>query len=169
MANKGENTNTSQFFILYRPAQQLDRRHTIFGRVVRGQEVIDRMESTPVDEGDRPLEDIVIQEVMVFIDPFQEFLARVQEINEAREERKRNRGTKQNKITSTGKRLLGDDSAVGPKEKKIAVGNDLKGARGKDQARGVGHEAEEPFKKKWKCSGGGFGNLDACSYPVGIL
>ncbi|KAA6408642.1 MAG: peptidyl-prolyl cis-trans isomerase-like 2 [Lasallia pustulata] len=75
MANKGKNTNSSQFFITYRPAKHLDRKHTIFGRVVGGMDTLGRMENARVEEGDgRPVEEIVIREVVVFVDPFEEFL-----------------------------------------------------------------------------------------------
>ena len=55
MANKGKNTNTSQFFILYQPAPHLDRKHTVFGRVVEGLETLDLLEEVEVDGSDRPL------------------------------------------------------------------------------------------------------------------
>ena len=48
MANKGKNTNSSQFFILYRPAKHLDRKHTIFGRVVGGLDVLTKLENVAV-------------------------------------------------------------------------------------------------------------------------
>ncbi|KAK7208322.1 cyclophilin-like domain-containing protein [Myxozyma melibiosi] len=77
MANKGKDTNTSQFFILYRPKPQLDRKHTIFGKVVEGLEILDKMETTPTDAEDRPQTDIVINEIAVVIDPFKEFMEKV--------------------------------------------------------------------------------------------
>ncbi|OBT49777.1 hypothetical protein VE04_09625, partial [Pseudogymnoascus sp. 24MN13] len=71
MANKGKNTNSSQFFILYRPQKHLDRKHTIFARVVGGIDVLARIEAVPVDSGDRPTEEVVIEDVVVFVDPFE--------------------------------------------------------------------------------------------------
>ncbi|MCJ1429096.1 RING-type E3 ubiquitin-protein ligase ppil2, partial [Sticta canariensis] len=72
MANKGKDTNGSQFFITYRAAKHLDRKHTIFGRVVGGMNTLSRIENVEVGEGDRPVTDVVIQEVVVFVDPFEE-------------------------------------------------------------------------------------------------
>lgn len=57
MANAGPNTNTSQFFITTVPTPWLNGKHTIFGEVVSGLEVVRKMESVPTDERDRPVED----------------------------------------------------------------------------------------------------------------
>ncbi|KAJ2767931.1 cyclophilin peptidyl-prolyl cis-trans isomerase Cyp8 [Coemansia nantahalensis] len=78
MANRGPNTNTSQFFVLYRAARQLDGKHTVFGRVVGGLAVLGQMEAVPTDDADRPLTDIVLADVTVFVDPFAEFARRLE-------------------------------------------------------------------------------------------
>jgi peptidylprolyl isomerase len=57
MANAGPNTNGSQFFITCAATPWLNMRHTIFGEVVSGLEVVQKIENTPVGEGDRPVED----------------------------------------------------------------------------------------------------------------
>jgi peptidylprolyl isomerase len=55
MANSGPNTNGSQFFITCVKTPWLNMRHTIFGEVVSGLEVVQKIENTPVDTDDRPI------------------------------------------------------------------------------------------------------------------
>ena len=64
MANAGPNTNGSQFFIVTAGATPwLDGKHTVFGRVTAGQDVVDRISAAERDASDRPLEPITIDSV----------------------------------------------------------------------------------------------------------
>lgn len=64
MANAGPNTNGSQFFIVTADAcPWLDGKHTVFGRITGGMDVIDKIEAAETDGRDRPVQDIAIQSV----------------------------------------------------------------------------------------------------------
>jgi peptidyl-prolyl cis-trans isomerase-like 2 len=162
MANKGKDTNSSQFFITYRPTKHLERKHTIFGKVVDGLDVLNRLEDVKTDDKDSPIDPIELINVVVFVDPFEEFMKQRAE-NETKakedEEVKKAGGTEDDRVTWTGKRVREDGSIA---EKKVEVGKYLSAALSqtsktpKDEAD-LDDEGYQPLKKKAK---GGFGNFD---------
>jgi peptidyl-prolyl cis-trans isomerase-like protein 2 len=73
MANKGKDTNSSQFFITFAACSHLDNKHTVFGKVVGGFDVLTKIEEVETDQTSTPLKDVVIKCVSVFVDPYEDF------------------------------------------------------------------------------------------------
>ena len=166
MANKGKNTNSSQFFITYRPAKHLDRKHTIFGKVVGGSETLDRLESSEVSVSEkRPIEDIVIKDITIFVDPFEEFQKKKKEndIAERRKEEIRQMGgADEDRTTWTGKRIADGSRSTGQHSEQ-GIGKYLHDKTPGNKQDGIvgdwDNSVENPAKKRVKT--GGFGNFDS--------
>lgn len=63
MANSGPDTNGSQFFINVASNNFLDGKHTVFGKIVSGMDIVKDIENTPVGQNDRPVDSIVINSI----------------------------------------------------------------------------------------------------------
>ncbi|KAJ6119965.1 hypothetical protein N7523_004245 [Penicillium sp. IBT 18751x] len=174
MANKGKNTNSSQFFFAYRALPHLDRKHTVFGRLIDdptpSSATLNRLEANPVEPTtNRPTPEIRIKAVTIFVDPFEDFLKkkRAEDTHDPTstvDESEASRREDDDQITWTGKRVRGpganeDSGSTG-------VGKYLKAAladRDEDEIVEFVDEPEpepEPARKKVK-GVGGFGDFSS--------
>lgn len=65
MANSGPNTNGSQFFITLRATSHLDGRHTVFGELVEGEDVLDKIGATKTHHADKPITPVTMKKVTI--------------------------------------------------------------------------------------------------------
>ncbi|KAG9314270.1 cyclophilin-like domain-containing protein [Chiua virens] len=78
MANKGTGTNGSQWYITFGATPHLDNKHTVFGKLVGGEDVLDTLEKLPQKEGtERPAKPVRITEVVIHQDPFETYKTRL--------------------------------------------------------------------------------------------
>jgi cyclophilin family peptidyl-prolyl cis-trans isomerase len=74
MANKGKDTNTSQFFFTLAECKHLDLKHTVFGEVIKGLNLLEYINDLEVDKKDRPVKDINIIDTIVIENPYRTFV-----------------------------------------------------------------------------------------------
>jgi len=74
MANSGKNTNRSQFFVSLKSCEHLNNKHSVFGRVVGGLNLLDTFNKWECDAKDKPLKEIKLIRTEVFKNPFAEVI-----------------------------------------------------------------------------------------------
>ena len=167
MANKGKNTNSSQFFITYRKVPHLDGKHTIFGKVVDSDNTLKALEAAEVEDNDRPKDDIVLEKVTVYVDPFEQFQQErnADENAEKTKQQRRQEGVDDdNRTTWTGKRIRADGTV---ENDSAGVGKYLKAKLAdqpipadEDEIIEYVEDEPDPGPPKKKAKGGGFGNFE---------
>lgn len=189
MANSGPRTNGSQFFFTFSPSTHLDGKHTVFGKLVGGEDTLDRIEAVKVRPGgdNRPVKDIIIQTVQVYVcycrisrvsltssltDPFEEYhkrltarLARQDQSDDALRRRAEARAERdKDRTTWLGTELGARGETKSEKDKRKRKEDDEAGLVGKylKAGGGSGAPAQAPIEfgqEKKKPKGGGFGNF----------
>ncbi|CAD5113220.1 DgyrCDS2403 [Dimorphilus gyrociliatus] len=149
MANSGENSNKSQFFITFRSATGLNGKHTVFGRVVGGLDVIDKMEKIETDKRDKPKEEIKFLKAEIFVDPYEDA---DDEIRNERESLKPKEEEKKTEKKSEPKR----------KVYKSGVGKYINPAVLKHKVVGEEAESSSAAKKSKVVGKSSFNNFNSC-------
>ncbi|KAH6566060.1 hypothetical protein BASA82_000368 [Batrachochytrium salamandrivorans] len=157
MANRGKNTNTSQFFFTFGACKHLDTKHTIFGKIVNGLDVLDKLEAVPTNADNRPMDDIKILDIVVSEDPYEAILNDItgKHAKKAEEtaQRAADRARKERLISAASGVSLSSDR----------VGKYLDKVVGKRKADEKSEEAELdtiPVAPKRQFKSGGFSNFD---------
>lgn len=166
MANKGKDSNSSQFFLTYRAVPHLDRKHTIFGRVVEGLDgTLSSLENVKTGEKDRPAETCVLEDVVILIDPFEEFAKQQSEMDTKRATAKVD-AEEDDRTTWTGKRIRADGTVegLGPADS-VGVGKYMAQAAAiapatAEQGTLSGDWDGPKRRPSKKVKSGGFGNFD---------
>ncbi|KAM6498398.1 Cyclophilin-like domain containing protein [Amanita muscaria] len=149
MANKGANTNGSQFYITFRATPHLDKKHTVFGKLVGGEDVLDALENLPRKDGtERPARTVRIQEVVIYQDPFEEYKQRRDKRLAKRAEAVQPHeilDEKKDDMNWFGEKLGSNQTIFGSAGGGVGKYLNLKRPSGSDPVAG---DAEEPKKKR---------------------
>ncbi|PVG03269.1 cyclophilin-like protein [Serendipita vermifera] len=156
MANKGKDTNGSQWYITFRATPHLDNKHTVFGKLVGGEEVLDALEQMPVKPNtDRPMKPAKITEIVIHQDPFEDYKTRLAKklAHQAQSsamlgasQASQNQNDKTDTRNWFGESIKASENTTGPAGTSSGVGKYLKRAREPGTSEAVTSEA--PSKKR---------------------
>jgi len=160
MANKGPGTNGSQFYLTFKATPNLDKKHTVFGKLVGGEDVLDALENLPLKDGsERPAKPVRITEIVIYQDPFEEYKTRLAKKLARRAEAEHNVTIQKepkdgDDVNWFGVKVGTADSALASNSVDGGVGKYLNLKRPQEASSGG---INEEMKKKRKI---GFGNFD---------
>lgn len=161
MANSGRDTNGSQFFVLYKSARHLDNKHTVFGRVVGGLEVLTAMERAQTDDNDKPVTDIVFKGGTVFVNPYkdeEEAERKLAEAERIKAEQQAGPLTKEEEVGTWFSNPSGEAAAASSS----GVGKYLQAKQtGKLLSAPAGSNGTDPSQSAKKAKPAAYGNFDA--------
>ena len=162
MANSGPDTNRSQFFITYRLCMHLNNKHSVFGKVVGGFEVIDEIEKIETDKKDVPISEVKILTTIVFVDPFQEVDDQLSRESEKKLEEK----TRAEKVEIDHRLLPPKSNEIIPKTDRVVgryidVKKDVEKLEETGSKRKIGSKETADVKKKVKPSKSGFSDFSS--------
>ena len=130
--------------------------------------MLDRLEVLPTDSNDRPVKDITINEIVVFVDPFEEWKKqqKEKEDEDKAEELRNKEETDDQKTTWTGKRLRDDRIREKSGAREVGVGRYIQAGKAqplqdKDELIGEGEPYYEELPKKKMKPSGGFGDFSS--------
>jgi len=163
MANSGPGTNKSQFFLSFRPLKHLDGKHTVFGRVIEGQAVLDTLEKIKTGKGDLPVDEVRILACRMVVDKVQEAEDELYKGVVTREKQERKAQERKEELVREAKeeKVRREGGGEAKEEVGFKVGKYMKVAAPPPRAAKV-EEGEDlgtvaPPKKKKKTAG--FGNF----------
>ena len=121
MANSGTNSNGSQFFITFAPWTHLDGKHSVFGQLTDGKQVLDTIEEVPTGENDKPQQKIKIMDTNVIVNPYRDTIAQILE-----KQFEKDKKDKQEKAGGTWTQFKSKDKHKATKSTTLTIGKYMK-------------------------------------------